>query len=84
MEYTELIKETDAMIRRIMLHQVVGEWVLMIAVAVLMTILVIMAAENWYDRRRAIQQRRAEMERDQQEWADIRETFGQQGYFRRM
>ena len=83
MEYTELIKETDAMIRRIMLHQVVGEWVLMIAVAVLMTILVIMAAENWYDRRRAIQQRRAELERDQQEWADIRETYGQQ-YYRRM
>ena len=79
MEYTELIKDTDAMIRRIMLHQVVGEWVLMIAVAVLMTILVIMAAENWYDRRRAIQQRRAEMERDQQEWTDIRGTFYQVG-----
>jgi cell division protein FtsL len=79
MEYTELIKETDAMIRRIMLHQVVGEWVLMIAVAVLMTILVIMAAENWYDRRRAIQKRRAELERDQQEWEDVRGTFYQVG-----
>ena len=60
MDYTALIKDTDRLIQRVMLHQVIGEWLLMIAVVAMVVCLVILAMENHWDRKQARKARMAQ------------------------
>ena len=61
MDYTELVKDTDRLIQRVMLHQVIGEWLLMIAVVAMVVFLVILALEDHWDRKRIRKARKARM-----------------------
>lgn len=78
MEYTELIKDTDAMIRRVMWHNDLVTWGLGILLAGL---LIMIGWISWREHREKMQLMKAQREQD--EWADTRGSYGQQ-YYRRM
>ena len=76
MDYNQMVKETDELIRRVMLHNDIVTWGLGVMLAGLMIVLGWIA---WTEHREKMKNLRA-----QREWEDIRETFSEGPYYRRM
>ena len=76
MSYDELIRDTNDLVRKVMITNDVVVWTLS---AMLMVLMVLLGWWAWKEHQEKMRQLR-----EQQEWADIRETFGQQEYYRRM
>lgn len=72
MSYDELIRDTDNMVRKIMIQNDIVLWTLS---AMLMVLMVLLGWWAWKEHQEKMRQLR-----EQQEWADIRETFGQDYY----
>lgn len=79
MGYDQLINDTDKMIRRIVVQNDIVVITLSTMLAVLTVLLGWWAWKEHQEKMRVLK-----AQRDQEEWADIRETFGQQDYYRRM
>ncbi len=76
MSYDELIRDTNDLVRKVMITNDVVVWSLS---ALLVALMVLIGWMSWREHQEKMRQLR-----EQQEWADIRETFGQQDYYRRM
>lgn len=76
MSYDELIRDTNDLVRKVMIQNDIVVWSLS---ALLVALMVLIGWMSWREHQEKMRQLR-----EQQEWADIRETFGQQEYYRRM
>lgn len=74
MDYTEMIKETNELVRRVMLHNDIASWALMVLVGGLILML------GWL----ALQEHREKMRqyKAQREWEEMQTAMNQQTYYR--
>lgn len=74
MDYTEMIKETNELVRRVMLHNDIASWALMVLVGGLILMI------GWL----ALQEHREKMRqyRAQREWEEMQTAMNQQTYYR--
>ncbi len=77
MNYEQMIRETDDIVRRVMWHNDMVTWLLGGMLAGLMIVLGWIAWSEHRERMRMIRE-----QRERQEWDDVRETFGQKTYYR--
>ena len=74
MDYTKMIRETDEMIRRMMLQHDIVVWTL---AALLLMLILMVAWIEWTEHREKMKRIR-----DQQEWEDVRGTYEDQRFYR--
>lgn len=74
MDYTEMIKETNELVRRVMLHNDIASWALMVLVGGLILMI------GWL----ALQEHREKMRqyKSQREWEEMQTAMNQQTYYR--
>lgn len=74
MDYTEMIKETNELVRRVMLHNDIASWALMVLVGGLILMI------GWL----ALQEHREKMRqyKAQREWEEMQTAMNQQTYYR--
>ena len=74
MDYTEMIKETNELVRRVMLHNDIASWALMVLVGGLILMI------GWL----ALQEHREKMRqyKAQREWEEMQIAMNQQTYYR--
>lgn len=74
MDYTEMIKETNELVRRVMLHNDIASWALMVLVGGLILML------GWL----ALQEHKEKMRqyKAQREWEEMQTAMNQQTYYR--